>query len=334
MSDFSAHSYPADNYQDLLNWLISEGAESWAEKLPDAIEKGLSFSRYGDLPDWLEVIDTAPTVQPSVCNFEASVNIGDPSDLDSDQRQALSDVLTGLMPWRKGPFDIFGVHLDAEWRSDMKWNRIIDKVSSLNGRNIIDIGCGNGYYMLRMLGQGAKRLVGVDPSPRFVVQFDLLKKLIGTQIPAHILPIRAEQLPTGVPLFDTAFSMGVLYHRREPQSHLKEISEVLKPGGEFILETLIIEGDAGDCLVPENRYAQMRNVWSIPSLRTLTDWVGQAGYEKIEVLDINRTTTEEQRRTPWMQFQSLGDFLDPQDSSKTVEGYPAPIRAAIRATRP
>lgn len=334
MPDLSAYKNPVDKYQDLLEWLVSEGADQWAKELPGAISAGLSFSRYGDLPGWLEFVAAAPAVTPSKCDFKSAVQVGQSTDLSPVQRQQLEEVLFGLMPWRKGPFDLFGIHLDAEWQSDRKWDRIVGKISPLKNRNIIDIGCGNGYYMLRMLGEEANRVVGVDPSPRFVVQFDLLKRLIAEGVPAHILPVRAEQLPSGTPLFDTAFSMGVLYHRREPLSHLNEISGVLKPGGEFILETLIIEGQPGECLVPAERYAQMRNVWSIPSLDTLIDWMQQAGYTDIEVLDINRTTTEEQRRTPWMQFQSLSDFLDPQDHTKTIEGYPGPVRAAIRATRP
>lgn len=334
MRELLAHSNPVANYHGLLDWLISAGAESWAQELPKAIEAGLSHARYGDLTKWLELVETCPSLSPSMCDFKSSVKIGRSSDIDAIQKQQLEKTLVGLMPWRKGPFDIYGIDLDAEWRSNMKWDRIIGKISSLKNRSVLDVGCGNGYYMLRMLGQGAERVVGADPSPRFVVQFDLLKKLIGEEIPAHILPIRAEQLPSDTPLFDTAFSMGVLYHRREPLAHLQEISEVLRPGGDVILETLIIEGQAEDCLIPEERYAQMRNVWSVPSLDLLVSWLEKAGYIDIEVLDICATTSEEQRQTPWMQFQSLSDFLDPHDSSKTVEGYPAPIRAAIRASRP
>lgn len=334
MRELLAHSNPVANYHGLLDWLISAGAESWAQELPKAIEAGLSHARYGDLANWLKLVEECPPLSPSICDFKSSVKIGQSSDIDAIQKQQLEKALVGLMPWRKGPFDIYGIDLDAEWRSNMKWDRIVNKISSLENRTVLDVGCGNGYYMLRMLGQGASRVIGVDPSPRFVVQFDLLKKLIAEEIPAHILPIRAEQLPPDTPLFDTAFSMGVLYHRREPLAHLQEISGVLKPGGELILETLIIEGQDEDCLIPEERYAQMRNVWSVPSLDLLVSWLEEAGYINIEVLDVCKTTTEEQRRTLWMQFQSLSDFLDPHDSSKTVEGYPAPIRAAIRATRP
>nr|WP_169730591.1 DUF1698 domain-containing protein [Carnimonas nigrificans] len=42
---------------------------------------------------------------------------------------------------------------------------------------------------------------------------------------------------------------------------------------------------------------------------------------------------DEQRSTEWMTFQSLKDFLDPEDQHKTIEGYPAPRRALLVATR-
>ncbi|MDP1785654.1 MAG: DUF1698 domain-containing protein, partial [Sulfuricurvum sp.] len=35
-------------------------------------------------------------------------------------------------------------------------------------------------------------------------------------------------------------------------------------------------------------------------------------------------------KTTWIESQSLEDFLDPDDSTKTVEGYPAPKRGYVR----
>jgi tRNA (mo5U34)-methyltransferase len=51
------------------------------------------------------------------------------------------------------------------------------------------------------------------------------------------------------------------------------------------------------------------------------------------VVDLNRTTTDEQRSTPWMRFESLAQCLDPDNPELTVEGYPAPLRAVVLATR-
>jgi tRNA (mo5U34)-methyltransferase len=54
----------------------------------------------------------------------------------------------------------------------------------------------------------------------------------------------------------------------------------------------------------------------------------------VRIADVSLTTVEEQHRTPWMTSESLAEFLDPNDSSKTVEGYPAPRRALLIANKP
>jgi tRNA (mo5U34)-methyltransferase len=144
----------------------------------------------------------------------------------------------------------------------------------------------------------------------------------------------SEDLPQKLSCFDTVFSMGVLYHRRAPFDHLEELKNALRPGGELVLETLVVEGDANTVLLPRDRYAQMRNVWFIPSALALENWLQRLGFVNIRTVNINQTSVEEQRSTAWMNFQSLADFLDPNDSSKTIEGYPAPRRAVVIAEKP
>ena len=53
----------------------------------------------------------------------------------------------------------------------------------------------------------------------------------------------------------------------------------------------------------------------------------------IKIVDVTTTSLEEQRSTDWMTFQSLKDFLEPNDPSKSIEGYPAPRRAVITASK-
>ena len=147
------------------------------------------------------------------------------------------------------------------------------------------------------------------------------------------MPAACEDLPQNMQAFDTVFSMGVLYHRRAPMDHLLELKQLLKPDGQLVLETLVIEGDENTVLVPGERYGRMGNVWFIPSVAALTRWLEKMRFRDIKVIDVCTTTIEEQRSTEWMKFQSLQDFLDPNDSRKTVEGYPAPMRAVLTAQR-
>ncbi|HBX73869.1 MAG TPA: tRNA 5-methoxyuridine(34)/uridine 5-oxyacetic acid(34) synthase CmoB, partial [Halieaceae bacterium] len=134
--------------------------------------------------------------------------------------------------------------------------------------------------------------------------------------------------------FDSVFSMGVLYHRRSPMDHLQELRDCLRPGGQLILETLVIDGPLGATLVPEGRYARMGNVWFLPSPDTLMSWLRKLKFRDVALVDVSITTVEEQRQTEWMRFQSLADFLDPEDATRTIEGYPAPMRAVVTARAP
>lgn len=188
------------------------------------------------------------------------------------------------------------------------------------------------YHCWRMVGTGAELVLGIDPTPLFVFQYWAVQKYL--QDPrVWVVPQRLGELPAQLNAFDSVFSMGILYHRRSPLDHLLELREALRPGGQLVLETLVIEGGEGDALVPEGRYSKLGNVWFIPSCATLCAWLRKMKFESIEVVDVTETTSEEQRTTDWMKFQSLSDFLDPQDTSKTIEGYPAPCRAIVVAKK-
>lgn len=319
-----------NKYTSLLNFLISVKQTSWATQLRIDIAEGLNFQRFGDLSEWTDALNQLPVLTTENIDLRDGVTIGVAEDLSPAQQQTLQQLFERLMPWRKGPFTLFDLHIDTEWRSDWKWNRIAEHIKPLANRRILDVGCGNGYHCLRMLGADAERVIGIDPSPRFVIQFLMLKHFLG-DIPVDVLPVGIEALPNNLQFFDTTFSMGVFYHRRSPMDHLRELKTTLNSGGQLVLETLIIEGELGECLVPEGRYAMMRNVWFLPSAPTLLSWLRKTGFSNPRLIDTCVTTIEEQRSTPWMRSQSLADFLDPNDGSKTVEGYSAPLRATFIA---
>ena len=319
-----------DKYTSLLNFLVVANQTNWETQLRTDIAKGLSFQRFGDLFEWADALSQLPDIATENINLGDGVTIGVAEDLSATQQHTLKQLFERLIPWRKGPYSLFDMQIETEWRSDWKWNRIVEHIKPLANRRILDVGCGNGYHCLRMLGAGAERVIGIDPSPRFVIQFLMLKHFLG-DIPVDVLPIGIEALPNNLRFFDTTFSMGVFYHRRSPMDHLRELKATLKLGGQLVLETLIIDGELGECLVPEGRYAMMRNVWFLPSAPTLLSWLKKAGFSNPKLIDTSTTTIEEQRSTAWMRFQSLADFLDPNDPSKTVEGYSAPLRATFIA---
>ncbi|TAN49445.1 MAG: tRNA 5-methoxyuridine(34)/uridine 5-oxyacetic acid(34) synthase CmoB [Methylococcaceae bacterium] len=252
---------------------------------------------------------------------------------DRAQYSAIEQALRQLHPWRKGPYCLHGIHIDTEWRSDWKWQRLAPHIAPLTGKLVLDVGCGNGYHCWRMLGAGARRVIGVDPTLLSVMQFQAIKHFAGDH-PVDVLPLSFDAVPPDLNAFDSVFSMGVLYHLRSPIDHLLGLKGCLKAGGQLILETLIIDGGPGQILVPADRYAKMRNVWFIPSPPTLQGWLQRCGFRHVRLIDVTPTRTAEQRSTDWMRFHSLADFLDPGDPSRTAEGLPAPTRAIFLAEKP
>ncbi len=296
---------------DLGTELAAMGLQHWPEALRPLCESRLSA--HGDSERWQHTLDQLPDAA------------GDPPKL--------KEHLLELSPWRKGPFSIGGVDIDSEWRSDLKWSRLADGIAALDGRRVLDVGCGNGYYALEMRKAGAQLVLGVDPTVLYVMQFIAVNGF-ARDPGVFVLPLRLEDLPRDGNAFDTAFSMGVLYHQRAPIEHLRTLRSMLRPGGQLVLETLFVPGEESYACTPSDRYARMRNVWLLPTIAELTTWLSRTGYRDIVIVDRAHTTTDEQRTTEWMTFESLAEALDPEDATRTVEGWPAPCRVIVTATSP
>ena len=301
----------------------------WLTVLPKQLADWQKNELHGEFSKWQKTIDALPTTAPVSIDISDSVTIGDGENISAGLQNRIKNLLMNFKPWRKGPYNVHGVHVDTEWRSDFKWDRLVPHISDLKNRTVLDIGCGSGYHLWRMRGAGAKFVVGIDPTQLFMMQFLAMQHFIQDDA-VNLLPLGVEQLPE-LKSFDTVFSMGVLYHRKSPIDFLQQLKAQLKPGGELILETLVIEGDKHTVLVPGDRYAKMRNVWFLPSCDALVFWMQRLGFKNVRVVNTDKTAFEEQRKTEWIDTQSLEDFLDPNDSNKTIEGYPAPLRAIVIA---
>ena len=280
----------------------------------------------GNIPKWENAIANIQKIQPGQVSFKhpyVAIN----TNVDNVE---LTQSLKQLMPWRKGPYQIGELKLESEWRGDMKWDRLKNHIKPLTGKTVLDVGSGNGYFTYLMAIQGAEIALGIEPFLLFNYQFQAIRTLIKQTPKAYVLPIKLEQMPKQ-PLFDSVFSMGVLYHQKDPQLHLQQLMDVMTNEGELILETLIIDKQHGDQITPEDRYARMRNVWHLPSTDTLHSWLQTSGFKNIKLVDVTKTTPEEQRATHWIgeNTQSIKDFLDPNDDNLTVEGLPAPKRAVF-----
>ncbi|WP_323837075.1 tRNA 5-methoxyuridine(34)/uridine 5-oxyacetic acid(34) synthase CmoB [Photorhabdus africana] len=321
------------DFGNFYQLIAKNNLQHWLNCLPAQLQAWQKAALHGNFKSWVKTLENLPEISPTQLDLKNGVIAECDPPLSAGEKICLTNILRIFMPWRKGPFSLYGVNIDTEWRSDWKWDRVLPHISPLTGRTILDVGCGSGYHLWRMVGEGAELAVGIDPTQLFLCQFEAVRKLLGNDQRAHLLPLGIEQLPA-LAAFDTVFSMGVLYHRRSPLDHLWQLKNQLISDGELVLESLVVEGDEHTCLIPGERYAQMRNVYFIPSAKMLKIWLEKCGFVDVKIVDQAVTATEEQRRTDWMKTESLSDFLDPTDSSKTIEGYPAPLRAVLIARKP
>ena len=311
--------------------------DRWADVIGAQLTQFFDLAPHGDWARWRQTLDRLPALGAGTVDCQGgALNVRPSIDLAADERDALSQALLTLHPWRKGPYHVAGIDIDTEWRSDWKWSRVLPHLAPLTDRVVLDVGCGNGYHCWRIADAGARTVIGIDPTAVFVAQFLAIHRLVSGMAPAladrvHMLPLGIEAVPAGLGAFDTVLSMGILYHRRSPIDHLLDLRGALRPGGQLVLETLVIDGEGDQVLVPEGRYAKMRNVWFIPTTAMLARWLGRCGFKKVRTVDVTPTTVEEQRSTAWMTFESLADFLDPADNRFTIEGHPAPVRAVLIA---
>lgn len=318
---------------DLQQDLAALELPAWHPILQPLIAQRSAPAAHGDMPQWQNALQSLPEVPLSDPTLRSDAVRLLQQDLPAHQQETVRTALLQLCPWRKGPFDVGGVVIDSEWRSDLKWRRVQQAIKPLAGRRVLDVGCGNGYYALRMLGDGASCVIGIDPTLLYTMQFKALQHFL-PRMPIHILPLRSQELPAPATAFDTVLSMGVLYHQRSPLDHLRELRGHLRAGGELVLETLVLPGKEAHAHTPEGRYARMRNVWLLPTVAELTIWLQRCGFIDICCADVSATTTDEQRTTEWMPFESLREALDPSSPDRTIEGLPAPTRAIMTASIP
>ncbi len=297
-------------------------------------EKSLWINQ--DKKGFLRYRDPMRSVQhlrASSCDFSGDVvRIGTAADLLPDEHQLVHSVLRGFMPWRKGPFSVFGINIDAEWRSERKWNRIVPELPDLSGKTIADIGCNNGYYMFRMASKKPEFVLGFEPYVQHYYTFNTLNTFAGqNQLQVELLGI--EHLNLFPECFDVIFCLGILYHRPSPIEALRDLHTALKPGGCLIVESQAIPGSDPVALFPMQTYAKVPGTWFVPTAACLRNWLARAGFRDVHFFCEHPMSSEEQRPTSWMTFESYEDFIDKHNPTRTIEGYPAPLRIFFRANK-
>lgn len=284
---------------------------------------------------WKNIVPYQEAIKALPVCSDVEVKLGDKVEVQIDNLSSklasqIEETARLMKPWRKGPFQLNTLFIDSEWQSQIKYN-LLEPHFNLKNKVVGDIGCNNGYYLFRMLTHEPKKLIGFDPSAIYYSQFEFINHFIQSDIVYELLGV--EHVEFYEHKFDTLFCLGVLYHRSDPVAMLKSLFKGLNKGGELILDTFMIDGEGEMCLTPRDRYSKIPNIYFVPTVNALKNWCYRAGFESVEVLETMKTEPNEQRKTEWIDTQSLEDFLDPEDDTKTVEGYPAPKRVYIKAIK-
>ena len=207
-----------------------------------------------------------------------TIIIGGPEEISSHERELITGSLRAFMPWRKGPFSVFGIDIDAEWRSERKWQRVIPELPDLTGKTVADIGCNNGYYMFRMAASRPRLVLGFEPSVQHYYCFKALNAMAGlSELDIDLLG--AEHLSLFESCFDVVFLMGIIYHRPSPIDTLRDILCALKPGGTLIVESQAIPGSEPFALFPDETYAKVPGTYFVPTGSCLCNWMKKAGFK-------------------------------------------------------
>jgi len=300
--------------------------------LDELRKKKTQCLNWKNIKPWQEQLLKAKAIEIDNIDIKLDdwIKIGHNDNLTQEEKQIILDTCKILIPWRKGPFDLFDIKIDSEWQSFIKYN-LIRPHFDLKDKIVADIGCNNGFYMFKMLEDNPKRIVGFDPAPLPMMQFEFMNHFIKSDIVYEMLGV--EHLEFYEHKFDFIFMLGVLYHRPDPVGTLKSLARSLNKNGEVLIDTFMIDGEDEIALTPNGRYSKIPNIYFVPTVKALSNWLSRAGFIDIEVLEITTTSSEEQRKTEWSFDQSLEDFLDPEDRTKTIEGYPAPKRVYVKAKK-
>ena len=307
-----------------LSYLNNFNSKIQIQDFTNALEQ--HYRRISQESDqYQESIEIAEGFKTKYLEISDIVQFGNADEYDSNQLKQLKKALEAYIPWRKGPFRFFDIHIDSEWQSQLKYNRLKPHLPELNDKTVFDMGCNNAYYMYRLLELNPKLVLGVDLIAKYKYGFEMMQAIHKVEN-LFLEPIGFEALQFFNEFFDIIFCMGILYHHRSPIEILQLCHKSMKKGAKLIIETLGIGSEASVCLFPQGRYAKMRNVWFIPSKSALINWVLRNGFKKPQIIHSERMEVEEQRTTKWAPFDSFAQFLDPGDEGLTIEGYERPHR--------
>lgn len=151
----------------------------------------------------------------------------------------------------------------------------LDHVNFSDGMVMLDIGCGGGATLKRLLKRSPEGMVyGIDISEESVVKAkNVNKQLLNKQV--FVRQGSADSLPWEDQKFDVVTAVETVYFWPNLPQCFQEVKRVLKPGGQFAIMLEVIEGDSIWTNVVEGM--------TVYSPEMLKDMLEQAGFGDVKV---------------------------------------------------
>jgi tRNA (mo5U34)-methyltransferase len=149
-----------------------------------------------------------------------------------------------LGPWQYN-IDINGIQTTPTQSNYLKkrWESIEPYIpDSLNGKTVLDLGCGAGHFSIKMKQRGAD-VLGVDWYKKTHDQAKFAAEVLDLNIQYKLENIY-EFLIRNKKVFDYVLFLGVFYHLRYPLLALDKIGEIAKE--KLYFQTIVTDSDSSD----------------------------------------------------------------------------------------
>jgi len=163
---------------------------------------------------------------------------GEPEDPWPADR--LRERVDALAPWYQRVYLGSGVHT-LEWphaaHHETVWAALEPSLpAELGALSVLDVGSNAGWFALQAKRRGARRVLGLEPDPRYLAQAQLCREAWGLDV--EYRPLGAEDLGSIDETFDVVLATGLLYHLRHPLLALERISDLCRDA--VVVETEVV----------------------------------------------------------------------------------------------
>ncbi len=132
----------------------------------------------------------------------------------------------------------YGSPLGAPKGHEAAFDQILNLVGSLDGERCLEIGCGGGRLIERVLAAGAKSVAGLDHSPDMLALSHKRNRQATASGAVELKLADAAQLPWPDSTFSVALSANAFFFIERPERALAELHRVLAPGGRLVIATV------------------------------------------------------------------------------------------------